>query len=155
MIISIKAPRGFKVEKVTIIPSPKGFVHSEKICHLSVSMYNLNFQKIHFSVMSFSVKDALTLTALTFGSLILIVTRSPGWADKESAADSSASFVSCSIVLMCSPKKREGRILLRESSQGESSGLRVRLEGSLKTHYDAYSLPANAYSLPANAYSLC
>ena len=48
----------------------------------------------------------------------------------------------------------EGRILLRESSQGESSGLRVRLEGSLKTHYDAYSLPANAYSLRANAYSL-
>ena len=35
----------------------------------------------------------------------------------------------------------------RESSQGESSGLRVRLEGSLKTHYDAYSLPANACSL--------
>ena len=26
----------------------------------------------------------------------------------------------------------EGRILLRESSQGESSGLRVRLEGSFK-----------------------
>ena len=51
-------------------------------------------------------------------------------------------------------QKVEGRILLRESSQGESSGLRVRLEGSLKTHYDAYSLPANAYSLPVNAYSL-
>ena len=49
----------------------------------------------------------------------------------------------------------EGRILLRESSQGESSGLRVRLEGSLKTHYDAYSLPANAYSFLANAYLLC
>ena len=32
----------------------------------------------------------------------------------------------------------EGRILPRESSQGESSGLRVRLEGSLKTHYDVY-----------------
>ena len=48
----------------------------------------------------------------------------------------------------------EGRILLRESSQGEGSGLRVRLEGSLKPHYDAYSLPVNAYSLPANAYSL-
>ena len=48
----------------------------------------------------------------------------------------------------------EGRILLRESSQGESSGLRVRLEGSLKTHYNAYSLLANAYSLLANAYSL-
>ena len=104
--------------------------------------------------MSFSVKDALTLTALTFGSLILIVTRSPGWADKESAADSSTSFVSCSIVLMCSPKKREGRILLRESSQGESSGLRVRLEGSLKPHYDAYLLLANVYLLPANAYLL-
>ena len=42
---------------------------------------------------------------------------------------------------------KEGRILLRESSQGESSGLRVTLEGSLKTHYDAYSLPANGYSL--------
>ena len=39
-----------------------------------------------------------------------------------------------------------------ESFQGESSGLRVRLEGSLKTHYDAYSLLANAYSLPANVY---
>ena len=38
----------------------------------------------------------------------------------------------------------EGRILLRESSQGESSGLRVRHEGSLKTHYDAYSLPGYA-----------
>ena len=38
----------------------------------------------------------------------------------------------------------EGRVLLRESSQGESSGLRVRLEGSLKTHYDAYSLLTNA-----------
>ena len=48
----------------------------------------------------------------------------------------------------------EGRILLRESSQGESSGLRVRLEGSLKNHYDVYSLLANAYLLPANAYSL-
>ena len=48
----------------------------------------------------------------------------------------------------------EGRILLRESSQGESSGLSVRLEGSLKTHYDTYSLPANVYSLPADAYSL-
>ena len=44
--------------------------------------------------------------------------------------------------------------MLRESSQGESSGLRVRLEGSLRTHYDAYSLPANAYSLLANAYLL-
>ena len=50
--------------------------------------------------------------------------------------------------------KEKGRILLRESSKGESSGLRVRLEGSLKTHYDAYLLPANAYSLPTNAYSL-
>ena len=56
----------------------------------------------------------------------------------------------------------EGRILLRESSQGESSGLRVRLEGSLKTHYDAYLLLANVYLLLANvylllanAYSLC
>ena len=48
----------------------------------------------------------------------------------------------------------EGRILLRESSQSESSGLRVRLEGLLKTHYDAYSLLANAYSLLANAYLL-
>ena len=45
-------------------------------------------------------------------------------------------------------------MLLRESSQGESSGLRVRLEGLLKTHYDVYSLPANEYSLLANAYSL-
>ena len=35
----------------------------------------------------------------------------------------------------------EGRILLRESFQGESWGLRIRLEGSLKTHDDAYSLP--------------
>ena len=51
--------------------------------------------------------------------------------------------------------KCEGRILLRDSSQGESSGLRVRLEGSLKTYYDAYLLPANAYLLPANVYSLC
>ena len=42
---------------------------------------------------------------------------------------------------------REVRIFLRKSSQGESSGLRVRLEVSLKTHYDAYLLPANAYSL--------
>ena len=50
--------------------------------------------------------------------------------------------------------KYEGRILLRESSQGESSGLRVRLEGSLETHYDVYLLLTNAYSLPANAYSL-
>ena len=41
--------------------------------------------------------------------------------------------------------KEKGRILLRESSQGESSGLRVRCEGSLKTHYDAYLLLANAY----------
>ena len=41
----------------------------------------------------------------------------------------------------------EGRILLRESSQGESSGLRVRLEVSLKTHYNAYLLLANVYSL--------
>ena len=41
----------------------------------------------------------------------------------------------------------EGRISLRESSQGESSGLRVSLEGLLKTHYDGYSLRANAYSL--------
>ena len=48
----------------------------------------------------------------------------------------------------------KGRILLRESSQGESSGLRVRLEGLLKTHYDAYSPLANVYLLPANAYSL-
>ena len=48
----------------------------------------------------------------------------------------------------------EGRILLRESSQGESSRLRVRLEGSLKTHYDVYSLLANVYSLLANVYSL-
>ena len=48
----------------------------------------------------------------------------------------------------------EGRSLLRESSQGEGSGLRVRLEGLLKTHYNAYSLLANAYSLPANAYLL-
>ena len=48
----------------------------------------------------------------------------------------------------------EGRILLRESSQGESSGLRVRLEGSLRTHYDAYLLPANIYSLLANVYLL-
>ena len=48
----------------------------------------------------------------------------------------------------------ESRILLRESSQGGSSGLRVRLEGSLRTHYDAYLLPANAYSLPANVYLL-
>ena len=52
------------------------------------------------------------------------------------------------------PASAKGRILLRESSQGESPGLRVRLEGSLKTHHDAYSLPANVYSLPANAYSL-
>ena len=44
--------------------------------------------------------------------------------------------------------------MLRESSQGESSGLRVRLEGSLKTHCDAYSLPANVYLLLANVYSL-
>ena len=35
--------------------------------------------------------------------------------------------------------------MLRESSQGESSGLKVRLEGLLKTHYDVYSLPANVY----------
>ena len=55
----------------------------------------------------------------------------------------------------------EGEILLRESSQGENSGLRVRLQGSLKTYYDVYllpvnvdSLPANAYSFPANAYSI-
>ena len=48
----------------------------------------------------------------------------------------------------------EGRILLSESSQGENSGLRDRLEGLLKTHYDAYSLPTNAYLLPANAYLL-
>ena len=48
----------------------------------------------------------------------------------------------------------EGIILLRESSQGESSGLSVRLEGSLKTHYDAYLLLANAYLLLANAYLL-
>ena len=41
----------------------------------------------------------------------------------------------------------EGRIFLRESSQGESSGLSVRLEGLSKTHYDGYSLLANAYSL--------
>ena len=41
-----------------------------------------------------------------------------------------------------------------DSSQGESSGLRVRLEGSLKTLYDAYLLLANVYSLPDNAYSL-
>ena len=39
-----------------------------------------------------------------------------------------------------------GRILLRDSYQGQSSGLRVRLEGLLKTHYDAYLLPANVYS---------
>ena len=45
-------------------------------------------------------------------------------------------------------------MLLRENSQGESSALRVRREGSLKTHYDMYSLLANAYSLLANAYSL-
>ena len=49
----------------------------------------------------------------------------------------------------------EGRILIRESYQGESSGLTVRLEGSLKTHYDVYSLPPNAYSLLANLYLLC
>ena len=48
----------------------------------------------------------------------------------------------------------EGGILLRESSQGESSGLRVRLEGSLKSHCDAYLLPANAYLFPASAYLL-
>ena len=36
----------------------------------------------------------------------------------------------------------------------KSSGLRVRLEGLLKTHYDAYLLLANAYLLPANAYLL-
>ena len=48
----------------------------------------------------------------------------------------------------------EGRILLRESSQGESSGLRVRLQGLLKTHYDVYSLLTNVYSLSAKAYLL-
>ena len=48
----------------------------------------------------------------------------------------------------------EGRILLRESSQGESSGLRVTLEGLLKTHYDVYSFLADAYSLLSDAYSL-
>ena len=48
---------------------------------------------------------------------------------------------------------REGRILLRESSQGESSGLRVRLERSLKTHYDVHLLPANVYLLLANVSS--
>ena len=45
--------------------------------------------------------------------------------------------------------------MLRESSRGDSSGLRVRLEGSLKAHYDVYLLLANAYLLLANAYSLC
>ena len=48
----------------------------------------------------------------------------------------------------------ERRILLRESSQGESSGLRVQLEGSLKTYYDAYSLSAKVYLFLANAYLL-
>ena len=48
----------------------------------------------------------------------------------------------------------EGRILLRESSQGESSGLRVRLEGSLKTHYDAYELSPSELSLSIIVLSL-
>ena len=46
---------------------------------------------------------------------------------------------------ICHVMGMEGRILLRESSQDESSGLRVRLEGSLQTHYDAYLLLANVY----------
>ena len=56
----------------------------------------------------------------------------------------------------------EGRILLSSSSQGESSVMRIRLEGCKKTHYvyalahykcalggsDVYSTSTNAYLLP-------
>ena len=42
--------------------------------------------------------------------------------------------------------KREGRILLSGSSQGESSVMRVRLEGHKKPHYE-YALAHYEYAL--------